>query len=368
MKPPLRLDEPLPVLTPREIHARLSQYVIGQEHAKRALAVAAYGHAKRVALRRASREVALQKSNVLLIGPTGCGKTHLARHLARVLEVPFHVADATEFTEAGYYGKDVETMIGELLLRASHSIEEAQRGIVFVDEVDKIARRSQPVRGGAGQRDIGGEGVQQALLKLLEGREVHVPLGLGGPQWARRDTVPVDTTDILFVCAGTFSDLFAYGGDGRSLGFGAARPGTTAARRRIRPRDLVEYGMLAEFLGRLPVVVQLDELGPEALLEVLTGPPDAVLRQMRALLAADGVELDVTEGALRELVAFARERGAGARGLRAVVEEALAELLFEAPERGGTRVLLDAAWVRARLEAIGPGMLAAEEPERLAGG
>lgn len=368
MKPPLRLDGPLPVLlTPREIHARLSRHVVGQEPAKRALAVAAYGHLKRVAMRRAGGQAAVQKSNVLLIGPTGCGKTHLARHLACVLEVPFHVADATEFTEAGYYGKDVETMVGELLLRASHSIEDAQRGIVFVDEVDKIARRSQPARGGAGQRDVGGEGVQQALLKLLEGREVHVPLGLGGPQWARRDTVPVDTTDILFVCAGTFSDLFAYGGDGRALGFGA-RPGEAAPRRRIRPRDLVEYGMLAEFLGRLPVVVQLDELGPEALLEVLTGPPDAVLRQMRALLAADGVELDVTEGALRALVAFARERGAGARGLRAVVEDVLGELLFEAPERSGTCVRIDAAWVRARLEAIGPTIERADGPERLAGG
>jgi ATP-dependent Clp protease ATP-binding subunit ClpX len=355
VKSPPRLDETTaPTLTPRRIHERLSRYVIGQERAKRALSVAAYAHLKRTAVRRARRTApTLRKSNVLLIGPTGCGKTHLARTLADVLDVPFHVADATEFTEAGYYGKDVEVMIAELLVKAGHSVEEAQRGVVFIDEVDKIARRSQGHRAGVGARDIGGEGVQQALLKILEGREILVPSSLG-QHWQRHDAIAVDTTDILFVCAGTFTDVFAYAGEGRGLGFGA-RPGLRrTAARRVRQRDLLDYGMLSEFLGRLPVVVQLDELGEEELLEVLTGPPDAVVREMKELLAGDGVELAFTDGALREVVRYAIERGAGARGLRAIVEEVVADLLFEAPERSGTRVSIDAGLVRRRVERMDP--------------
>jgi ATP-dependent Clp protease ATP-binding subunit ClpX len=332
----------------------MSRHVIGQERAKRALAVAAYNHLKRTALRRGRRGGAARKSNVLLIGPTGCGKTHLARHLAQVLDVPFHVADATEFTEAGYYGKDVEVMIGELLTRAGHSVEQAQRGIVFIDEVDKIARRSQGHRAGVGARDIGGEGVQQALLKILEGREILVPLNLA-QHWQRHDAVTVDTTDILFVCAGTFTDVFTYSGEGRSVGFGARDVRRSA--RRVRQKDLLEYGMLAEFLGRLPVVVQLDELGPDELLEVLTGPPDAVVREVKDLLASDGVDVAFTDGALHEIVRYATERGAGARGLRAVLEETVADLLFEAPERRGTRVCVDAAFVRRRVERLDPQLL-----------
>ncbi|HEX9049612.1 MAG TPA: ATP-dependent Clp protease ATP-binding subunit ClpX [Anaeromyxobacter sp.] len=360
MKPQPRLDEAAPALTPRRIYDRLSRWVVGQERAKRALAVAAYAHLKRTAVRRARRTApTVRKANVLLIGPTGCGKTHLARTLAGVLDVPFHVADATEFTEAGYYGKDVELMVAELLAKAGHSVEEAQRGIVFIDEVDKIARRSQGHRAGVGARDIGGEGVQQALLKILEGREILVPSSLG-QHWQRQDAIAVDTTDILFVCAGTFTDLFAYAGEGRGLGFGA-RPGLRrAATRHIRQRDLLEYGMLSEFLGRLPVVVQLDELGEEELLEVLTGPPDAVVREVKELLAGDDVELAFTDGALREVVRYALERGAGARGLRAIVEEVVADLLFEAPERSGTRASVDAAFVRRRVERMDPGALQGE--------
>jgi ATP-dependent Clp protease ATP-binding subunit ClpX len=352
VKSPPRLDETGPVLTPRQIHEALSRYVIGQDRAKRALSVAAYNHLKRVAQRRTRRAAApLRKSNVLLIGPTGSGKTHLAQNLAQALNVPFQVADATEFTEAGYYGKDVEAMISELLARAGHSVDEAQRGIVFVDEVDKIARRSHGPRAGAGARDIGGEGVQQALLKLLEGREVTVPLA-PGQHWPRQESVTIDTTDILFVCAGTFSDLHAYAGETRGLGFGARDLRRT--RRAIRQKDLLEYGMLAEFLGRLPVVVQLDELSSDELLEVLTGPPDAVIREVKELLGADGVELSFSDGALREIVRFSAERGAGARGLRAVVEAVVADLLFEAPERRGTRVAIDAPYVRRRIERIDP--------------
>jgi ATP-dependent Clp protease ATP-binding subunit ClpX len=352
VRTPPRADEHLPTPTPRQIHDRLSRYVVGQEAAKRAVSIAAYAHLRRTALRRGRRAAPLRKSNMLLIGPTGSGKTHIARHLAAILDVPFHVADATEFTEAGYYGKDVEVMIGELLARAAHSVEDAQRGIVFVDEVDKIARRAQAPRAGAGARDIGGEGVQQALLKLLEGREVLVPVSLS-QHWSKQDLVQVDTSDILFICAGTFSDLFAYSRESRPLGFGA-RDGRRGARRAIRHDDLVEYGMLAEFLGRLPVTVQLDELGPEELLEVLTGPPDALVREYRELLAADEVDLAFTEGALREVVRFAAERRTGARGLRAILEEVMGELLFEAPERHGTRVSIDVAWVRRRLSAMEP--------------
>jgi ATP-dependent Clp protease ATP-binding subunit ClpX len=355
MKTPLRLDESAP-LTPRQIHERLSRFVVGQERAKRALAIAAYNHLKRTALRRTRRSPSpIRKSNVLLIGPTGCGKTHLARTLAQALQVPFHVADATEFTEAGYYGKDVEVMIAELLQKAGHAIEEAQRGIVFIDEVDKIARRSAGHRAGVAARDIGGEGVQQALLKLLEGREVLVPLSLA-QHWQRQDAVAVDTTDILFVCAGTFTDLFAYSAEGRAVGFGASDVRRSA--RRVRQKELVEYGMLAEFLGRLPVVVQLDELSEEELLEVLTDPPDAVVREVKELLAADGVELAFSDGALREIVRYAVDRRAGARGLRAIVEEVVADLLFEAPERSGTRATIDAGFVRRRVERIDPAAIA----------
>jgi ATP-dependent Clp protease ATP-binding subunit ClpX len=353
-----RLDENAPILTPRQIFDRLERHVIGQERAKRALAVAAYNHLKRVAMRRGRRGAAplVRKSNVLLIGPTGCGKTHLARHLAQILGVAFHVADATEFTEAGYYGKDVEVMVGELLVKANHSVEEAQRGIIFVDEVDKIARRTLGPKSGAGMRDIGGEGVQQALLKLLEGREVLVPLNLA-QHWARQDAIPVDTTDILFICAGTFSDVYAYGAERRSAGFAAREARRRSAARPIRQKELVEYGMLAEFLGRLPVTVQLEELGPDELLEVLTGPPDAVVREVKELLAGDGAEVSFSDGALREVVRFAADRGAGARGLRAIIEEVVSDLLFEAPERRGTRVTVDAAYVRRRVDRVDPALL-----------
>ncbi|MFN7131067.1 MAG: ATP-dependent Clp protease ATP-binding subunit ClpX [Myxococcales bacterium] len=344
--------EDMPIPTPRQIYERLGRSVIGQERAKRAVAIAAYNHLKRCQLRRTKRATVLKKSNILLIGPTGSGKTHIARNLAEILSVPFSVADATEFTEAGYYGKDVEVMVAELLYKANHSIEDTQRGIIFIDEVDKIARRSHGARTGAGSRDIGGEGVQQALLKLLEGREIFVPLNVT-QHWNKHDFVQVDTTDILFVCAGTFSDLHAYRAEEKSVGFGrggAAQKKKEA--RRITMKELMDYGMLAEFLGRLPVVVQLDELSEDELFQVLTVPDDALAREYTELLAGDDIELDFSEGALREIARYAIEKRVGARGLRAIVEEVMSDVLFTAPERRGEKIRLDDAQVKRRLAAF----------------
>jgi ATP-dependent Clp protease ATP-binding subunit ClpX len=331
--------------TPREIYENLDRYVIGQERAKRAIAIGAHGHLQRCRARAAGKSL-LRKSNILMIGPTGCGKTHLARTLATFLGVPFAVVDATEYTEAGYYGKDAEVMVAELLFSSNQNIEETERGIVFVDEVDKIARRSHGARTGAGSRDIGGEGVQQALLKLLEGRQVFVPLNVT-QHWNKHDFVQVDTQDILFICAGTFSDLDLYSGSSRPVGFGAgdgAEP-----QKRITTKDLLDYGMLTEFLGRLPVTVTLGELGPGELLQILTVPPDSLIREYKERLALDRVDLHLTQGALEEVVRYSIARRAGARGLRSIMEEVCHDLLFEAPERPGTRAVVDAAAVRKKL-------------------
>ncbi|HET7719011.1 MAG TPA: AAA family ATPase, partial [Acidimicrobiales bacterium] len=289
----------------------------------------------------------LRKSNVLLMGPTGSGKTHIARSLADILEVPFTVTDATEYTEAGYYGKDVEVMVGELLYRADQNVERAQRGIVFIDEVDKIARRSPGARTGAA-RDIGGEGVQQSLLKVLEGREIFVPLNVT-QHWNKHDFVVVDTQDILFIAAGTFTDLRLYE-ESKAVGFGTA-PGQAQKRTRsVTEKDLLDYGMLAEFLGRLPVRVELDTLGEDELYKILTVPPDAVIKEYTALLKMDGVDLRFDEGALREVVRFSQARNTGARSLRTFIEEICHEVMFEAPEKRGETIVIDAATARRRLE------------------
>ncbi|HZS35778.1 MAG TPA: ATP-dependent Clp protease ATP-binding subunit ClpX [Polyangia bacterium] len=340
-----------PARTPREIFAWLDSYVIGQTRAKRAVAIAAYNHQKRCAQPKGRGKKLIRKSNLLLIGPTGCGKTHLARNLADCLQVPFTVVDATEYTEAGYYGKDVEVMIAELLFKANHSLEDTQRGIVFLDEIDKIARRSQGARNGAGSRDIGGEGVQQAMLKLLEGREIFVPLNVT-QHWNKHDFVQVDTSDILFIAAGTFSDLPARADD-KKIGFDESANGARKTRRRrIGQKELIEYGMLAELLGRLPVVVELDALDEEQLLEVLTGPPDSLVREYTALLQLDDVKLDFEDEALRRVVRYATSRRIGARGLRAILEEVCADVMFEAPERRGETVVVSDRYVRERLEAL----------------
>jgi ATP-dependent Clp protease ATP-binding subunit ClpX len=337
---------PTTTLTPRRIFEHLDRFVIGQDRAKRTIAIAAYNHLKRCGLRGPKKKL-VKKSNVLLIGPTGCGKTHIARNLADCLDVPFTVCDATEYTEAGYYGKDVEVMIAELLFKADHSVEEAQRGIVFIDEIDKIARRSQGARNGAGARDIGGEGVQQALLKLLEGREVFVPMNVT-QHWNKHDFVQMDTQDILFICAGTFTDAHGYEA-GKALGFGSK---VESRRKTIGMKELSEYGMLAELMGRLPVVVQLDRLDDDQLFQVLTIPPDSIVREYTELLKMDDVELHFEEAALREVVRYANARKLGARGLRSIVEEVCHDVMFDAPERRGSKLVVDHAYVAERVARL----------------
>ncbi|MCB9729626.1 MAG: ATP-dependent Clp protease ATP-binding subunit ClpX [Deltaproteobacteria bacterium] len=342
-------------LSPRAIFEHLDRFVIGQERAKRALAIAAYNHMRRVGLRGAPRPAAsaglLKKSNVLLIGPTGCGKTHLARHLATALDVPFAVVDATEYTEAGYHGRDVEQMVTELLLAADQDAEACGRGIIFIDEVDKIARRTHGAHTGAGARDIGGEGVQQSLLKLLEGREVFVPLS-HAQGFARQDFVTVDTTDILFICAGTFSDLRPAPGEERALGFNRRACGEGAPAARIGARELCEFGMLAEFVGRLPVIVELEPLGEDEMLEILTTPPDSIVREFRERLALDGVAVEFETAALRRVVEHANRRGLGARALRGILEEVMGDVMFRAPELDDDRLLIDEAFVVEQLAAL----------------
>ena len=333
--------------TPREIFAHLDRFVIGQERAKRTVAIAAYNHLKRCQQPTIEGKRLLRKSNVLLMGPTGSGKTHIARSLADLLEVPFTVTDATEYTEAGYYGKDVEVMVGELLYRADQNVERAQRGIVFIDEVDKIARRSPGARTGAA-RDIGGEGVQQALLKVLEGRELFVPLNVT-QHWNKHDFVVVDTQDILFIAAGTFSDLRPYE-ENKTVGFGATSETASSKRRRpITEKDLIDYGLMAEFLGRLPVRVELDPLTEDELVRVLTDPPDSAVREYKQLLSLDGIDLQFTEEALRTVARFAHERQTGARALRSFIEELCHEIMFEAPERRGETIVIDGATAQAYL-------------------
>ncbi len=342
------------LLTPRQIFDVLDASIVGQEEAKRAVAIAAYGHLKRCALPPAEKRL-VRKSNLMLIGPTGSGKTLLGRKLAECLDVPLSIADATEYTEAGYYGKDIELMVAELLHRANFSIDLAQRGIIFIDEIDKLARRSQSYKTGGGTRDIGGEGVQQALLKLLEGRELLVPLQLAHSS-LKQDMVQVDTTDILFIAAGTFSDLFDYRSP-RSIGFAESGGSKTAAPQRLRQMstdELTSYGMLAELLGRLPVRVQLAALGADELVQVLSGPPDSLVREYTHLFELDGLKLSFDEAALRAIATAALDERCGARGLRSLMERVCRDLLFEAPERRGEQVRIDREYVLRRLAGGAP--------------
>lgn len=342
---------PLPkIYTPRQIYSHLKKYVVGQEKAIKRVSIASYNHLKRIYQRAMGIQPTLKKSNLMFIGPTGCGKTHIARTLATFLDVPFVICDATEYTEAGYYGKDVEVMVAELLFSTGHNIEKTERGIIFVDEIDKISRRGHFAVTGAGNRDIGGEGVQQALLKLLEGKKIFAPLNIT-QHWSKHDFVPVDTTDILFICAGTFSDLFSYSESEKKLGFGA--DGSMKKRvKKITHKDLLNYGMIAELLGRIPVIVELSSLNEGDLFRIMKEPPDSITREYIDLFALDGVSLSFEDEALMEIVKFSVKKGMGARGLRAIMEEVMGELMFLSPEIKGEKILVDKNYIKERLEKV----------------